>query len=243
MSLLTGEGEPAVTEDPTAVEPQEPQAAEPQEPTGKPAWMAQLPDEFKEDADLARFAKLGDIAKAYKELMSAKTKAAEGAVKNADEYELPEVEYPEGMESDPDTAAFFKGLAFELGLNKKQTAEAWRKFNEWTVGRLNGAAEAEKQQQAEADATLKRVWGNLYSKNLETTRRFLKKMVNQALLTRVDDSGLGDDAEFLQLFFKIAQGYGEDTIVTGETPKKEEDIVDVFFPQEKSHIQKGRKTF
>jgi hypothetical protein len=34
-----------------------------------PAYMAQMPDEYKEDADIAKNEKLGDLAKHYKELL------------------------------------------------------------------------------------------------------------------------------------------------------------------------------
>ena len=217
---------------------------EPQAEFEKAGWIEQLLPKNKNNAELVKqlsekYPKLDDMVTALSEV----TPAAE-KVGNATEYELPAVEYPEGMEADPRAEEFFRGLALEARLDKETAAQAWKKFNEWTVGQLNEAIDADKQLKVDAVSSLKRIWGHTFDKNVEIVRRHMKETATPELLTRIDDSGLGNDPDFVRWIHKQAQGFGEDTAVMGETPKKpEEDIVETFFPQEKSHITKGRKEF
>jgi hypothetical protein len=243
MSILTGEtdtGEVLETTGTTADEVVETAGTE--EPT-RPGWIDQLLPKHKDNADLVKemsqYEKIDDLVTALQE----RAAVPELDVQNASEYELPAVEYPEGMEADPSAEEFFRSLVFDMKISKEAAAGAWQKFNEWTVGRLNEAIEAESEMQKKADESLKRIWGNVYPKNIEIVRRHMTETATPELLARIDDSGLGNDPEFIKWVHKQAAGFGEDTAVMGTTPKKEKDIVDTFFPQEKSHITKGRKTY
>ena len=216
------------------------------EPQAKPeraGWIDQLLPKNKDNADLVKqlsekYPKLDDMVTALSDMAPVAEK-----VQSAAEYELSAVEYPEGMEADPSAETFFRELVFDMGIGKEAAGQAWQKFNEWTVGRLNEAIDADKQVKTDAVASLKRIWGHTFDKNVEVVRRHMKETATPELLTRIDDSGLGNDPDFVRWIHKQAQGFGEDTAVMGETPKKEEDIIETFFPREKSRIAKGRKEF
>ncbi len=217
---------------------------EPQAEFEKAGWIEQLLPKNKNNAELVkqlseRYPKLDDMVTALSEV----TPAAE-KVGNATEYELPAVEYPEGMEADPGAETFFRELVFDMGIGKEAASQAWQKFNEWTVGRLNEAIDADKQLKTDAVSSLKRIWGHTFDKNVEIVSRHMKETATPELLTRIDDSGLGNDPDFVRWVHKQAQGFGEDTRVPSDvSPKKEEDIIETFFPREKSRITKGRKEF
>ena len=209
----------------------------------KAGWIEQLLPKNKNNVELVKelsekYPKLDDMVTALSEMAPVAEK-----VQSATEYELPAVEYPEGMEADPAAETFFRELVFDMGIGKEAAGQAWQKFNEWTVGRLNEAIDADKQLKTDAVSSLKRVWGHTFDKNVEVVRRHMKETATPELLKRIDDSGLGNDPDFVRWIHKQAQGFGEDTAVMGETPKKEEDVIEVMFPQEKSHITKGRKEF
>lgn len=245
-SILAGDGVvPPVAEpivDPV-VDPGQGVAAPAKPPVvEKAGWTDQLLPKNKNNAELIKqlsekYPKLDDMVTALSEMAPVAEK-----VQNATEYELPAVEYPEGMEADPSAETFFRELVFDMGIGKEAAGQAWQKFNEWTVGRLNEAIDADKQLKTDAVSSLKRIWGHLYDKNVEIVSRHMKETATPELLTRIDDSGLGNDPDFVRWVHKQAQGFGEDTRVPSDvSPKKEEDIVETFFPQEKSHITKGRK--
>ena len=248
-SLLAGEDGVAAPEatiaEPPVVDPGQPIAAPEAAPeVEKAGWTDQLLPKNKNNVELIKqlsekYPKLDDMVTALSEMAPVAEK-----VQNATEYELAAVEYPEGMEADPAAETFFRELVFDMGIGKEAASQAWQKFNEWTVGRLNEAIDADKQLKTDAAASLKRTWGHLYDKNFEIVRRHMEKTATPELLTRIDDSGLGNDSDFIRWVHKQAQGFGEDTFVPGDTPKKaDEDIVETFFPREKSHIVKGRKEF
>ena len=136
---------------------------------------------------------------------------------------MPVVEYPKGMEADASVETWYREKALELGLSKEVAGKLWEGYNTLTVERLNEAIEADKKARDDAVVALKKEWGNDFKANIEVTRRFVKKHFGEDVLKDLDDTGMGNRTSFIKKMHEMAKGFGEDTIVAGETPAKDDD--------------------
>jgi len=197
----------------------------------KAKWIDQLLPKHKDNADLVKklsekYPKIDDMVSAVEELEKLRTEQTEkeaGKVKAVEEYELPVVEYPKGMEADASVETWYRGKALELGLSKEVAGKLWEDYNKLTVERLNEAIEADKKARDDAVTALKKEWGNDFKANIEVTRRFVKKHFGDDVLKDLDDTGMGNRTSFINKMHEMAKGFGEDTIVAGETPAKDDD--------------------
>ena len=233
-SILASEEEAAAAEETQTEETQpEVKTETPAEtkPVEKAKWIDQLLPKHKDNADLVKklsekYPKIDDMVSAVEELDKLRTEQSEkdaGKVKAVEEYELPVVEYPKGMEADASVETWYREKALELGLSKEVAGKLWEDYNKLTVERLNEAIEADKKARDDAVVALKKEWGNDFKANIEVTRRFVKKHFGEDVLKDLDDTGMGNRTSFIKKMHEMAKGFGEDTIVAGETPAKDDD--------------------
>jgi hypothetical protein len=193
-----------------------------------PAWTAQLPDDYKNDPDFTGHAKLGDLAKNYKELKGKAEKSVEipgdeasdeertafftrlGRPEKAEDYEFETPTLPEGMAVSDDLVQGFRGKAHSLGLNKGQAQALYNWFNEASAGLYNTHQGTLKQQTEKASKELKEEWGTEHKANLTLAERAAKHYGFE------DFKGMSNADK--KACLKIAQAVGEATFISGSTP-------------------------
>jgi len=223
---MSDQTEPVKTE-PEAQETQE--ATKPQETQETTFWagMAQLPDEYKKDEDIAALGSFGELAKAYKD-QKEKLSSYPAPPESPDEYELAPADLPEDMNVDEEIATRFKEAAHEAGLTKEQAVAMQNFFNAEAVNDYNRTkeqTEAQKKQaedaRGEAVKSLRTEWGDKFNEKVELARRTLHGLLfgdkeiteegvkNHPLLKKIDTT-IGNEPEFVKLFAKIGEVNRED---------------------------------
>ena len=199
--------------------------------------MAQLPNEFKRDEEIAETGSFGGLAQAYKDTKAELIKMTD-IPEDPNEYELPEADFPEGMEADEEVAEAFLKKAHELKLSKAQAAGMQEFYNSLAVEDYNNRTAEQREKQSKIkksyENTLKGLqneYGNELKGKLELARRVLhgvlfdgkadvseEEVKKHPLLTRIDDA-IGSDPAFLELmkvFIKIGETNREDSWIGSE---------------------------
>jgi hypothetical protein len=197
--------------------------------TSAPGWMAQLPDEYKQDEGLMQFKTLGEFAKSY----TTATTQLEGIETQPDEYSFEGVDYEieEGVEFDLEAhheqvAEFAK----ELGLTATQAKLLSQKVLAGEMDTLKESKTAQADAQAEAQAHydaciegLKTKWGGDYNANMTFMAKAAKAYWGEEFATAVDSVGLGNNQAFLEGLATIGKAMSEETLIQGDLPGKIED--------------------
>jgi hypothetical protein len=172
----------------------------------------QIPSDDASEAD--RLAALEKVHQRFPELIRAPDRDDEesinqlfdslGRPKDATEYQLPELEVPEGINLDEDRTNRIKGMAMEAGLTQKQ----YEKF----MGNLYGeelAVQAKMQESIkESLNTMKGEWGHAYDQNLNMTVRHLEAMgFDDNTIAAVRDGRM--PAQNVKAFYSAAVQSGE----------------------------------
>lgn len=166
----------------------------------RPAWIAQLPNELKEDVTLSRFKTIGDMGKAFLEaegklktaIQPLGEKATDeerkayykslGIPENPDGYEIKRPEkLPEGMHYSESLEAGFKETAHKLGLTPSQVKGLFEFYNTYEINNYENINKFIQENREKSVNTLKNIWkGNTYEENrTKATRTFfdtIKKM-------------------------------------------------------------------
>jgi hypothetical protein len=201
-------------------------------------WRAALSDEFKEHEFVKTFTKPTDFVKSALEIKterdSLKTKLGEaifkpgenakpeeiaayrkalGVPESPDEYEFPK---GEDVEHDENMISWAKGLFHKVGLTKEQgsvISQSWDGFIKGLVEAENAEAEKAK---SEAETKLKGEWGADYTKNVELTRRAYKHFGGDEFAAFLDESGMGNNAALIKVFYAVGKAMGEDWSPQGQ---------------------------
>ena len=173
-----------------------------------PAFKETLPEDIRDSEYLKDVNDPHELAKSFVDLKSNQTPPPE----SPDGYEF---EAPDGFEIDADTFNQFKTIAHESGVNQKQ----FSKIMELEVSRSNKAVEALNAKietdRAEAEAALKKEWGDSYDKKLEAAKTFLnhEKVADPAFNQFLEDTRFGDNPQVIKMFAKLADLISEDAFV------------------------------
>jgi hypothetical protein len=201
--------------------------------TEKPAWLAQLPADLKDNETFTGYKTIGDLAKAHLDT-SAKVKDLEGIKSKFDslpkapadpkEYQFDKVEGVDESILEGARPEFLKA-----GLTNDQAKAMVALESALMAKRVEAfAAQSENDRQA-AETALKAEWGAKYPERVENISRFMKAIgkdikvdgkpvdVDAYLVTK----GLGNDPFFIRMVDAIAQKLPEDTSPSGRSPSNE----------------------
>lgn len=180
-----------------------------------PAWMQQLPEEMRNDANLvkqlSKFQKIGDVAKSYSELEAKLGKSliqpGEGASeeevnafyeklgkpKSAKDYQI-----PEGNDA-------FKELAYKNNLSNAQAVALFEQFK--SVGeRMLQQQQVNLQQQAQATtAKLKAEFGNNFNTKMEMLKRGVMTYGGAELGNLLKEKGLLANETIVRTFINLGE--------------------------------------
>lgn len=214
------------------------------QPSGNsaPAWVAQLPDDLKNNETVTSYKTLGDLGKAHIETVG-KVKEFEGKIANdyipklkdnATDAErtafyaaLGRPESPDKYDFGGDTKelpldAWYRQTAYELGLSQSQAKVLFEKYQGIVQQQVNAAEQKRQESLTAGMETIKKEWGAKYEQNAA-----IVKAVNQIVAN--DDEAKNwitahnaeNDPFLTRLFLKIAPALLDDkAIQSAATPQK-----------------------
>ena len=187
------------------------------------AWTEQLPPEIRGNPDtaarLAKFAKVGDMAKAFLELEG---KAASGGVpgKDAAAEEVAAFWEKAGRPKTADGYAFakdaehagaeFAAAAFNANLTAPQADAMFKALNGLAVQRLQASAQARQRQMKETAAALAAEYGSKYQEKVELLKRGVAA-AGPNVGAILEQAGLAGNPEIVKAFI----AFGEMTAESG----------------------------
>jgi hypothetical protein len=173
-------------------------------------WAEQLPEELRGNQEyanrLSKFAKVGDMAKAYLEL-EAKISAA-AVPENAEGY---------SMAKDKDRGGdVFASAAHAANLSGPQADALYKSLAETGAKNIEAAKAAQERQMREADAALRKEYGGRYEEKIELLTRGLSAAGPNVgrLLTQ---AGLSGNPEIIRAFISLGELTSESGSARGGT--------------------------
>lgn len=195
-----------------------------------PAWMAQLPDDYKEHEGLSGYEKLGDLASAHVELRG---KAAEYEARAADIPENAEGYDFKAIEGQEDLATNIKTIAAEVGLTKTQLAKLSEGYVQHLTTQTETELAASEKETEESEKYFRGEWGDKYDEKTELVRRAFETFDPDSELLNVFKEGRsvnGSTASLIRLFERIGEATSEGKIVDGSiAPKEETSVIDEIY--------------
>jgi hypothetical protein len=198
----------------------------------KPAWLAQMPADLKDNQTFSSFKTIGELGKSYlelsgkvKEVDALKTKLdssipklsdkatdeekaayykAIGRPDKADEYEFA----GDGM--DPKIVGWAKDTFFKNGLSKEQAKNIQASFNDFVTASENARVETMKAEATAAEEKLKTELGDKYPEQIELAKRTWQKLSDAEFDSFVNETKIGNDARMIRFILKVAKLTGED---------------------------------
>ena len=223
LKTSTAQGSNGIAPEQTATEP----AAEVQ-PELK-AWGAQLSKELKENKDavkaLAKFEDISSLASSYIELEKKLGSMHAIPGKEATKEELdafykklgkPDAADKYGFKQEWDAEKRFAQAAYEANLSDAQAKSLYAFFHKIGEDQQAQLAEAVKKQAEEADAALKKEFGNKVSEKMELYTKGLKAFGTAPVFSQLEKTGLAYHPDFVKMFIKIGEALGESRTVLGD---------------------------
>jgi len=198
-------------------------------------WRAGLPDDLKQNADIATYKTVGDFTK---DALQWKGKVGELEVKlassvpklpddatdedratyytalgrpsKANEYEL------DGEDKNaPEWTNYWKETLHGLGLTKDQAKQLSGAFNKQIQGMVDAANTAHKAEMESAEKEFRTEMGDKYDTNVELAKRFAKDKLGDKFDSRFDKLDANGKQMVIELTLKYAALTGEDTSPQG----------------------------
>ena len=195
-----------------------------------PAWMAQLPDEYKKDDYGKNYKTMGEFYKTHKGLRAKLDKVPQPPEK-ATEYEFtPE----EGIEVNPDVEKWFRKTAFSLKIPKDTASKLFTEYNKMVVGQVKVKEDAEKKALEKADELMHGEWKEDFDKNMKYVDKAIEDLGGEDLRKILDDSGLGNNPVILNALKQVGFEHSEHKLVEGTiTVGKKGSTLDDEYPSMK----------
>lgn len=130
----------------------------------------------------------------------------------ADKYQIALPPMPQGMSLEGDGLESFKAAAHGAGLNGAQV----QAMVNWYGGRLAQGVVGRNQQLEEATETLQGEWGGTFGKKVALAARTVKQLFPPAFATKLEQTGFGNDPDFIRGLAAIGEALAEDGIIAGE---------------------------
>lgn len=129
-----------------------------------------------------------------------------------EKYELTKLE---GMEREADMENSFRLQAHALGLSQKQADGLNRWVGELAKNKMDTDLKAHNAMVEEAEATLKKEWGNDYAKNLAIANKALHRFGGKELGERLKAKGLDGDPVLVRFFATLGKSTMEESELKG----------------------------
>jgi len=192
-----------------------------------------FPEEHKELVEDRHWKDIGDVFKSYKEvqgMMSSRAKiptedsSAEEisafydkirGVENAEGYDMPRPELPEGMTYDENFEKVIRGIAFEAGISKAQLKTLTEAYNKYQVEQFGIITAELTKTYDEGQKALKVEWKENYDTNLEVAKRACRELGGDDFIALLETNKLGNNPVFIKTFHNIGLKILNDTLIKG----------------------------
>jgi len=209
-------------------------------------WRAQLPADLKDNEAFTGFKTVGDFAKAHLET-SGKIKTLEGSIKDnyvpklkdgaskeemeayhkaigrpdkPEDYAFDKIDYPEGVQTDPQLEGLFRKWAHEAGLNKTQAAFFHKTYANAYISAAQAAEVKRQQAMQDGLAGLQREWGGKFAENSEMVKREVERIdkIIPGFKKSADETGLGNHPFLVKMVLHYAKANSDGNLVDGKSP-------------------------
>lgn len=185
-----------------------------------PAWMSQLTDDIKGDADkagkLSKFEKLSDLANAYFEaegkLGSTLVKPGENSTDEERKAFYKALGVPDAADKysiEGEDAKMFREMAYKNNLTDEQAKAIYGTLKELGENALAQQKIAYEQQAKETQNALIAEYGKDYSKKIEMLKRGIANYGGEAVGAKLQAAGLLADKDVVKLFIQLGEESSE----------------------------------
>lgn len=176
-----------------------------------PAWMSQLPEEYKTDEYGKGYKTMGEFYKTHKGLRA----KLDGIPKPPDKADGYEFNKPEDIDVNPETEKWFRKTAFALKIPKETAGKLYDEFNKMVVTQVKGQTKKNEAEATKNDELMHGEWGEDYDKNIKLADKGIEDLGGEDLKKLLDDTGLSKNPVILKAFKQVGFEHGEDTIREG----------------------------
>lgn len=183
--------------------------------TTSPSWMAQLPNDLKNESDLQQYATLADFVRSTRE---AKTDGSESKEPTTEEIVPTKYEnFEKSLEADTDpfgvVSDSLKTTLEDSGVSKEVAEKVFDSLTEANNGSIQQLLEKGKDW---CEATLKKSWGDQYETKRKAMSRAYVALVepDADLAKELDRSGASINPAVAELLSRIGQSIEEDGTIT-----------------------------
>lgn len=192
-----------------------------------------FPEEHKELVERTKWKSANDALNSYKELegmMSSRAKIPTEessadeisafydkirGVENAEGYDMPKPDLPEGMTYDENFEKVIRGIAFEAGISKAQLKTLTEAYNKYQVEQFGIITAELTKTYDEGQKALKVEWKEDYDTNLEVAKRACRELGGEDFIALLESNKLGNNPVFIKTFHNIGLKILNDTIIKG----------------------------
>lgn len=136
-------------------------------------------------------------------------------VENAEGYDMPRPELPEGMTYDENFEKVIRGIAFEAGISKAQLKILTEAYNKYQVEQFGIITAELTKTYDEGQKALKVEWKENYDTNLEVAKRACRELGGEDFMALLEQNKLGNNPVFIKTFHNIGLKILNDTIIKG----------------------------
>lgn len=178
--------------------------------TASPAWMAQLPNDLKNEADLQQYATLADFVRSTR----GKTDGSEGSESDTKGTQPVKYEkFEKGLDADSDPFGMIteslKGMLEESGVSQAVAEKVFDTLSEAHKGTMNDLITKGKDW---CEAQLKKSWGDQYeTKRKAMTRAYIALVQSDKdLAGALDRTGASINPAVAELLSRVGESIKED---------------------------------
>lgn len=136
-----------------------------------------------------------------------------------------EFQAPEGMQFDDQVVGAFSEVAKELNLSQEQAQKFLDKVGPVMAAQQVEALTTVSSEWAEAAKVDKEFGGDKLNENLAVAKKAMDQFASPELRTLLNESALGNNPEFIRLFYRVGKAISEDGFVVGGNAKNTEQSV------------------
>lgn len=136
-----------------------------------------------------------------------------------------EFQAPEGLQLDDSVMGAFGEVAKDLNLSQEQAQKFIDKVGPLMQAQQVEALTAVSSEWAEAAKVDKEFGGDKLNENLAMAKKAMDQFASPELRTLLNESALGNNPEFIRLFYRVGKAISEDGFVVGGNAKSTEQSV------------------
>lgn len=183
--------------------------AEPEKATS-PAWTSQLPAELQGDETWNNFAKLGDLAKAYKALSEQSKDSTQLPSKDTKPEDIEKFyqklgkpETMDGYELTGDNVDAFNEIAFNANLTKSQAKSVYDAFCKIGSSNLQEQRSQMQKMAVDLDTSLRNEYGSSYGQKMQLLKKGLDTYGGKNIRQKLSATGLTFDSDIIHMFITL----------------------------------------